>query len=213
MKQYFIDNHSDKLILFFSGWGCDNYEFEHLKTCDDVLILYDYSDFNLQFDFSKYKQINLIAFSAGVFVASAMKFDFKIDKKIAISGNPNLFDEYFGLSEKVQNFLYNLTEDEADDFARNYLVKTEDEYKNFHPSKRSIESCQNEFENLKQMWKQKKDSLKDIYDVAVCGAEDPLFYIPAQKEFYKDKLKIVENARHNLFFRINNYDDILMLNF
>ena len=62
MQKYLIDNNSDKLLLFFTGWGCDEYEFEHLNADSDVLLLYNYSDLGLDFDFSKYKEINLIAF-------------------------------------------------------------------------------------------------------------------------------------------------------
>lgn len=66
MKQYLINNISDSLLIFFTGWGCDEYEFKHLKSSSDVLVLYDYSDLDLNFDFSKYKNFDLIAFSAGV---------------------------------------------------------------------------------------------------------------------------------------------------
>lgn len=78
-------------MIFFTGWGCDEYEFEHLDSVSDVLLLYDYSDLNLDFDFSRYKTFDLAAFSAGVFVASVMRFNFDINRKIAISGNPYLF--------------------------------------------------------------------------------------------------------------------------
>jgi biotin synthesis protein BioG len=164
---------------------------------------------NLEFDFSKYKTINLIAFSAGVFVASVFDFDFKINKKVAISGNPYLFDEHFGLSNKIQEILYNITEENADEFGRNYLVKTDAEWDNFHPSKRTLESCQKEFDCLKTIYKNKKERIKDIFDLALFGEDDLLFNVSAQKEFYADKLKIINNARHNLFFRINSYEQIL----
>ncbi len=36
----------------------------------------------------------------------------------------------------------------ADEFAKNYLIKTEEEYRKFHHSKRSIESCKKEFDCL-----------------------------------------------------------------
>lgn len=209
MKKYFIDNNSDTLLIFFTGWGCDEYEFEHLKAGIDVLLLYDYTDLNLEFDFSKYKTINLIAFSAGVFVASVFDFDFKINKKVAISGNPYLFDEHFGLSNKIQEILYNITEENADEFGRNYLVKTDAEWDNFHPSKRTLESCQKEFDCLKTIYKNKKERIKDIFDLALFGEDDLLFNVSAQKEFYADKLKIINNARHNLFFRISSYEQIL----
>ena len=209
MQKYLIDKKSDNLLLFFTGWGCDEYEFEHLKTNSDVLILYNYSDLNFDFDFSKYKNINLIAFSAGVFIASITDYDFKINKKIAISGNPYIFDEKFGLSKNIQDVLCGITEKTADDFARNYLVKTETEYKNFHHSNRTLESCREEFNSLKKLYQTYSKKIRNIYDAALIGSDDKIFSISAQKEFYGKKLHIIENARHSLFFRINNYEQIL----
>jgi biotin synthesis protein BioG len=205
MKKYLINKNSDTLLIFFTGWGCDEYEFEDLEAESDVLLLYDYMDMNLEFDFSKYKEINLIAFSAGVFVASVMNLNIEINKKIAISGNPYLFDEHFGLSKEIQNVLSNVTEENADDFARNYLVKTDEEWKRFHHSKRTIESCGAEFESLKKLYQNQKQNIKDIYDTALIGSDDVIFNISAQKEFYGERLNIIENARHSLFFRIKNY--------
>ena len=208
MKKYFIDKKSDNLLIFFTGWGCDEYEFEHLKSESDVLILYDYSDLDLDFDFSNYKKIDLISFSAGVFVASLMDFGFKIDRKIAISGNPYLFDEKLGLSKEVQDLLYNITEENTDDFARNYLVKTDEEWKNFHHSKRTLESCRKEFDSLEEIYQHNKDKIKDDYDYAIMGEFDELFSVSAQKEFFKERLNVVKNACHNLFFRIEKYEQI-----
>ena len=211
MKTHLINKNSNTLLVFFTGWGCDEYEFEHLKTDLDVLILYDYNDLKLNFDFSKYKEINVLAFSAGVFVASVFNLDFKTNKRIAISGNPYLFDEHFGLSQKTQNLLCSITEETADSFARNYLVKTDEEYANFHNSKRTLDSCEREFEYLKQLYETKKQDIKDIFDIAIIGENDPLFNPVAQKEFYKNRLNVVKNARHNLFFRIKSFEEIFHL--
>ena len=211
MKQFYLNNRSDNLLLFFAGWGCDEHEFEHLTSESDVLILYDYTDLELNFDFSKYREINLIAFSAGVFTASVFNFDFKVSKKIAIDGNPYLFDEHFGLSENIQDTLYNVTEENAEDFARNYLVKTEEEYKNFHPARRTPESCRYEFDCLRQIYNSQKQDIKDIYDYALIGADDPIFNVEAQKVFYGKRLFVINNARHNLFFRIKSYEDLFRL--
>ena len=209
MKKFLIDNNSDNLLLFFTGWGCDESEFEHLKSDYNVLLLYDYTDLNFNFDFSKYKKIDLISFSAGVFIASITNLDVKINKKIAVSGNPYLFDEKFGLSKEIQNVLSTVTEENADDFARNYLIKTDEEWQKFHHSKRTIDSCQAEFENLKNLYKKNKQNIRDIFDSAIIGLDDVIFNITAQKEFYGKRLKFVENARHNLFFKINKYEEIL----
>jgi len=209
MKQYYINKNSDKLILFFSGWGCDEFEFLHLESDSDVLILYEYFDTNLNFDFSKYKEINLLAFSAGVFMASIYPFDFKINKKIAISGNPYLFDEHYGLSSKMLETFRQINEENCDDFARNYLVKTDEEYNNFHPSKRTLESCNLELEALEKIYKENSKNIKDIFDRAYIGDDDPIFKLSAQKEFYKDRIIMMKNSRHNPFFRIKSYEDFL----
>ncbi|MBO6087749.1 DUF452 family protein [bacterium] len=208
MKQCLISKNSDTLLIFFTGWGCDEYEFEHLKSDCDVLLLYDYTNLNLDFDFSKYKNFDLIAFSAGVFTASIFKFDFEINKKIAISGNPYLFDEHLGLSSEIQNILYNINEENADYFARNYLIKTDDEWENFRHSKRTFESCRVEFDSLKEIYKANKQNVKDIFDFAIIGDNDKIFNLSAQKEFYGEKLFIAQNAGHNLFFRLENYEEL-----
>jgi len=210
MKKYLINKNSDNLLIFFTGWGCDEYEFEHLESDSDVLLLYDYSDLNLNFDFSKYKKVDLMAFSAGIFVASIMNFDFKINRKIAISGNPYLFDEKLGLSIEIQDILYNITANNVDIFARNYLVKTDDEWKKFHHSKRTLDSCKIEFENLKNLYIANRQNIKDIFNMALIGEDDKIFNVSIQKEFYGKRLNIIENARHSLFFRINNYKELFI---
>ena len=73
MKKYLINNGSETLLVFFTGWGCDESEFSRLKADTDV-------------------------------------------------------------------------------FAKNYLIKTEEERKKFHHSKRTTESCHTEFLNLKKLY-------------------------------------------------------------
>ena len=209
MKIHLIDKNSDTLLVFFTGWGCDEFEFAHLNSNFDVLLLYDYSDLNFSFDFSKYKNFNLIAFSAGVFISSIVEFNIQFDKKIAISGNPYLFDENLGLSKEVQNVLSNITVENVNDFARNYLVKTDNEWRKFHHSRRTLNSCKHEFESLKNVYQAKKQDIKDIFNAAIIGSEDPIFNVSIQKKFFGERLKIIENARHSLFFRIKEYQELL----
>jgi len=209
MKQFFINNNSDKLILFFTGWGCDEFEFEHLKTSCDVLLFYDYTDLNYDFDFSKYSEINMLSFSAGVFMGALFRHDFKINKKIALSGNPYLFDENIGLSKEIQKVLSSLTLENQEEFVKNYLIFSDEEYKNFHHSKRTLESCREEFDALKKIYNSEKHNIKDQYDLAIIGKEDKIFSPEAQRKYYKTRLKTVRNARHNLFFQIKSYSDIL----
>lgn len=45
--------------------------------------------------------------------------------------------------------------------------------------------------------------------LAYIGEEDSIFNVSAQEKFYKDRLHIIKNARHNMFYRINNFQQIL----
>ncbi len=211
MKQFFINNNSDKLLLFLAGWGCDEYEFEHLKCDTDVLIFYNYTDFSYDFDFSKYKKIDLLTFSAGVFVGTVLDFGVEYNRKIALSGNPYLFDEKLGLSKSVLEVLRGVTEDNCEAFARDYLVMREDEFKNFNSGKRTIEDCMHELDSLMEIYNRERNNIKDIYDYAIMGDSDPLFNPNAQKEYYGNRLTVIPDARHNIFFRINSYEDIFNL--
>ncbi|MCV3527388.1 DUF452 domain-containing protein, partial [Campylobacter lari] len=43
------------MILFFSGFCSHFSHFSHLKSDENVLMVYDYSDFNFDIDLTKFK--------------------------------------------------------------------------------------------------------------------------------------------------------------
>src|SRR5574344_582814 len=112
MKYCLLKHNASDLIIFFAGWGCDENQFANLQDKKDVLIVYDYQNLDLEFDFSKYRHIDLIAYSAGVFVASVLQGKIpNLRKKVAVCGNPFLFDEKFGLSSKTIKIFNSITLD------------------------------------------------------------------------------------------------------
>ena len=46
-----INNNSKELIIFMSGWGCDDKQFAGITTSKDLVIFYDYDDLKIDFDF------------------------------------------------------------------------------------------------------------------------------------------------------------------
>lgn len=99
MKIYLQNNNSDKLILFFCGWGMDENPFSILKSNCDILYVYDYTTPEFPyFDFSKYKNISLLAFSYGVY-ASAIAYlpDIRIEKSVAVNGTLIPVDDKYGV--------------------------------------------------------------------------------------------------------------------
>ncbi|EAJ8996606.1 DUF452 family protein, partial [Campylobacter lari] len=103
MKTYFLhkNENSSNLILFFSGFCSHFSHFSHLKSDENVLMVYDYSDFNFDIDLTKFKNITLIAWSMGVCVASKILKDIKFDKKIAINGTNLPINDEFGIKEAI----------------------------------------------------------------------------------------------------------------
>ena len=210
--QYFFQNHnSSNLIVFFAGWGCDYNQFVNLHDKVDVLILYDYQNLELDFDFEKYQHIDLIAYSAGVFVSCLLSDKISnIRKKIALCGNPYLFDEVLGISAKNIQVLQNISLDNYLDFRKKYMVFSEEEYEKYNKlqSLRSIESCQSELSFLQKIYQENKDKLSPNFDKAVVAENDLLFNVAAQKNFYKNKLIVIKNARHHIFFHFNSFEEI-----
>ena len=211
MQYFYQDNHSNDLIIFFSGWGCDYNQFTNQHDRKDVLILYDYQDLNLKFDFNKYKNIYVIAYSAGVFVASIFKNIPNVQKKVAVCGNPYLFDEKLGISKENIKVFQNITLDNYLDFRRKYMVYTDKEYEEYNKlqSLRTIESCQRELDALQKLYVEYKDRINPAFDKAIVAENDLIFDVGAQKDFYKDKLEIIKNAKHHIFFKFKSFENIL----
>ena len=213
MKTKLIKNNSENLITFLTGWGCDDNQFKFMSAeKNDVLVCYDYTDFDLNFDFSKYQNHYLITFSAGVFVAGAIKNklpDFK--KKIAINGNPLAYDEYFGLRKEIVDLFYGVTIENALDFRRKYLVFDDAEFRliNRNQSYRSFESSMEELDSLQKLSFTKPEPIK--FDVAILSDSDKIFYPKRQKEYWEGKAKCyyLKNSAHFPFFKLNNYDEII----
>ena len=212
MQYFYINNNSADLIVFFAGWGCDENQFTNLHDEKDVLILYDYQNLELDFDFSKYENIYVLAYSAGVFVASIMANHIpNVRQKVALCGNPYLFDEILGLSAEIVQVFREITLDNYLEFRRKYMVFSDEEYVKYNQlqSIRSIESCQNELDALQRLYQQNKLQINPAFDKAIVAENDLIFNLSAQKKFYQDKLVIVPNARHHIFFKFKSFEEML----
>ncbi|MBQ8481193.1 MAG: DUF452 family protein [Alphaproteobacteria bacterium] len=212
MRYFYRNNDSNDLIVFFAGWGCDENQFTNLRDSKDVVILYDYQDMQLDFDFKKYDNIYVIAYSAGVFVASVFADRLpNIRQKVAVCGNPYLFDDKLGISEDTIQVFKGITLDNYLDFRRKYMVFSDEEYERYNKlqSLRTIESCENELTALQKMYAEHKTHINPMFDRAIVAENDLIFNVQAQRDFYKDKLQIIKNAKHHIFFRFGGFADML----
>ena len=211
--QYFYQNHnSSDLIVFFAGWGCDYNQFVNLHDKLDVLILFEYRNLELDFDFSRYHNVYILAYSAGIFLSCLLSDKIpNVRKKIALCGNPYLFDEILGLNAQKLEILKNINLDNYLDFRRQYMTFSDEEFEQYNKlqSLRSIESCANELAYLQKLYDENKDNISPKFDKAFAAKNDLLFDINAQKDFYQNKLTIIANARHHIFFRFNSFEEMI----
>jgi biotin synthesis protein BioG len=211
MKTKFISNNSKDLTVFLTGWGCDNIQFKNYTSSNNLLLCWDYSDLDFEFDFTEYNNIYLIAYSAGVFVAGLIQDKLpKFTKTIAINGNPKMLDKYYGISEDALRFMHNLNLDNYMDFRRNYLVFNEKEleYFNKNTSVRSFESCEEELNKLNEYYNSNtKNEFK--FDTVILSDSDKIFNPQHQIEYFKDNYVLLKNQAHHIFPMFKSFDEII----
>lgn len=210
MNTKLLNNNSKDLIIFLTGWGCDDIQFKSMTSTKDVLLCWDYSDLNFSFDFSKYENIYLLTYSAGVYVAGLIQDKLpNLKYKIAINGNPLMFDSYYGISDDILKLMYELDLENYMQFRKDYLVYSvnELEFFNNNASVRSFESCADELKKLEQYYS--ADKIKPVeYDIAILSDNDKIFNPKHQMEYFKGKYKLLKNHAHNVFATFRTYDEI-----
>ena len=88
MKQvYIINENHPQLLLFFAGWAADETPFKQYRPKDmDYMICYDYR--TLDFDYSifdRYRQVNVVAWSMGVWMGSLILSQVPRDKVFSLA--------------------------------------------------------------------------------------------------------------------------------
>lgn len=110
MKSHWLTTSStQRLLLFFGGWGTDPHPFQHLThtTSYDVVMLYDYRDPTLPNDvidrLEAYDKVNVVAWSLGVAIAAraCAQHYHSIDSLIAINGTPTPIHPEHGIDPLV----------------------------------------------------------------------------------------------------------------
>ena len=94
MKQvYIIHENHPKLLLLFAGWAADETPFkQYLPKGMDYMICYDYR--TLDFDksiFDRYRQINVVAWSMGVWAGSIILSQVRQDNILSIAFNGSTY--------------------------------------------------------------------------------------------------------------------------
>lgn len=219
-----IQNNSKKLILFFNGWSLDENIVNHLTSKNyDVTMFYDYSDLEISKEIideiNNYDEVNIIAFSfgvwgvnAGVNASSLDNINAKIKNIIAINGTLIPIDNQFGISEKMFDLtLSNLSEKTYPLFFKNMWGKCHEVDLSKMPN-RSIEDKRQELIAIKNNSTQLK--ISDIsFNKVFIGKYDKI--IPAKNQFAFwggkcDNKEIIElDSGHYAFDLFKDWEEII----
>lgn len=197
---------TDKLIIFFNGWGMDDYIVSGLDFDGfDVLMFYDYVDLSLPIDkeiIDNYKEKHVLAWSMGVMVATL--FDFGQTTSTALCGSPYPINDEYGIPEKV----YNLT---IRGFSEKSLLKFLERMFIEPPkisvySKRSLESQKKELIALKNY----SSNPKYIYTKVVVPDKDMIIPTKNQLNYWGEfaNLEIISSG-HCPFYNYRKWSELL----
>jgi len=218
-SKWLIRNNSEKLIIFFNGWSLDENIVKHIKTSTyDVLMFYDYENFDIEQDvfvkIKKYNQINIIAWSFGVWACGEViqKFD-NLKNVIAINGTFMPIDDNFGIPTKIFNLtLANLSDKTYPRFFANMFLNPEKKYKDGMP-KRYIYNQKQELIRIKELYSAQNASKKfEYFNKVFISKNDKIIPANNQIKFWTQNSSshIFElNEGHCIFNDYNTWDELI----
>ena len=196
---------SDKLIIFFNGWGMDDFIVSHLDCEDyDVLVLYDYNNLDINFDIEQYKEKHVVAWSMGVLVSTLI--DIKdIKTRTAVCGTPYPIHNAYGIPERIYNLtIKNFDEKTSQKFMERMFTEKPD-IENF--SSRSTESKKSELVKMLE-YKPAKDF---CFTKAIIADTDLIIPAKNQLNFWKTQKTSIEqiHSGHCPFFLYKKWSELI----
>ncbi len=203
MKYKFYNENNEKLIIFFNGWGMDEFIISHLdRKGYDLLVFYDYT--NLDTDFpplNNYKEKYLIGWSMGVMISTLFYDCFgKIDKYIAINGTPKSIDNQYGIPEKI----YKLTlKGFNENSCRKFIERMFDKKPTIEKfSDRTLESQREELQNLMGI-----EGKYISFDKVLVSENDNI--IPTKNQLNYWRHPVIIKGGHCPFFEFKSWSEIV----
>ena len=209
MKTKFYDHQGKHLIVYFAGWGTPLDAVAHLilPTNHNLLICYDYQDLTLDFDFSAYQQIRVVAWSMGVWVAERVLQGITLQSATAVNGTGLPCDDGFGIPYAIfKGTLDNLTENTRSKFERRICGDkvSFERYQQF--SARSFNEIHRELIALFAMIQQDKRTDLIHWTNAWVSSRDKIFMPANQHQYWASRCAVQEiEGEHYVFSRFSHW--------
>ena len=217
-KQIHQNNH-EKCILFMNGWACDEHPFQQLKSDEyDLVMCYDYRDIltpkQIERLFGSYQEVNLIAWSLGVYVANLLfnKYQSLFASCTAVNGTLSPIDNETGIPPAIfQGTIDGLNQRNLEKFqmrmcgGRNAFAdfKEKAPQRQIEDQKEELISLQEVITNHQVDW--------NIYQKAIIGQKDLIFPAENQQKAWEGKCKTIQEEQfaHYFFSTIEKWDELL----
>ena len=195
---------SRNLIVYFAGWGTPPSVVQHLAISPayDLLLCYDYRDFSLEFDFSRYENVRLVAWSMGqVPLLSAT----------AINGTGLPMHDEFGIPCAVfQGTLDTLDEINLGKFERRMCGDKQllQHYQSLE-GRRSIEEIHAELTALYDALSAEHQHTGLPWTKAIIGTQDRIFPAQNQRNYWHERCEVSEMVvGHYLFPLLQTWEQL-----
>lgn len=209
MKTKFYDHQGKHLIVYFAGWGTPLDVVAHLilPTDHNLLICYDYQDLKLDFDFSAYQQIRVVAWSMGVWVAERVLQGITLQSATAVNGTGLPCDDGFGIPYAIfKGTLENLAENTRSKFERRICGDkvSFERYQQF--SARPFNEIHQELTALFAMIQQDKRTDLIHWTNAWVSSRDKIFMPANQHQYWASRCAVQEiEGEHYVFSRFTHW--------
>ena len=204
---------SRNLIVYFAGWGTPPSVVQHLSIppAYDLLLCYDYRDFSLEFDFSRYENVRLVAWSMGVWVADRVMGQVPLFSATAINGTGLPMDDDYGIPCAVfQGTLDTLDEINQGKFERRMCGDKQllQQYQSLE-GRRSIEEIHAELTALYDALSAEHQHTGLPWTKAIIGTQDRIFPAQNQRNYWHERCEVSEMVvGHYLFPLLQTWEQL-----
>ncbi len=206
---------SDKLILFFNGWGMDERVLDSVNHSGyNLYMLYQYHQ-GEQLDFSlldPYQEVFVVAWSMGVFFASETLKGYPKPLKyaVAINGTPCAIDDKYGIPKAIfEGTIQNLSELSFKKFKRR-MFDSKSDFERFN-SLETSRTLQESLEELKFIRNEyQSEPLGFKFDKVFMARNDKIIPPQNQSAYWANHACVIEKEEpHFPFYNINNWSEIV----
>lgn len=213
-----------RLLLYLNGWALGPVAVEHLGQPQgaDLLILWDYRTDALDFDFSPYGEVRLVAWSMGVWAADRLlarrpELRERITSAIALGGTGYPMDATYGIPEAAYlATLESITEANRPRFNRRMVGgKT---YRHLHAdiAARSTEAIRDELLRPYELTRAEarpvpKPEALGLWTKAFIGADDRVVPPASQRAYWTAQgvpTKVLPDGVHYLLGAFASWEEI-----